>query len=120
MSKAPILIVEDDLEQLSTLASILDNVDYPVETALNGKRALDMLAHVVPSLVITDMVMPDVSGSQIVKFIRGEDRLKTTKIIIVTAFLRYVSPEDQSLANRVLIKPVKDAELRQAVKDLLG
>ena|SRR5579859_2073653 len=120
MGNAPILIIEDDLEQLTTLASMLDNVNCPVETALNGNRALEILREQVPALVITDMVMPDISGSLIVHFIRGEDRLRTTKIIVVTAFLRYVSADDQALSDRVLVKPIKEDELRRAVKELLG
>src|SRR5579859_2646464 len=120
MTHAPILIIEDDIDQLTLLASMLEDGSRPVITALNGRRALEILEEQTPALIITDMVMPDISGSLIINSVRGNERFQQTKIIIATSFLRYVSPEDQALADRVLVKPIKKDELRQAVRDLIG
>ena len=119
MPQPIILIIEDDTDQLMVLASMLGNAPYPVEAALNGNRALEILSQQVPVLVITDLVMPDVSGSDIIQFIRADARFQETKIIIVTAFLKYVSQRDTELADRVLIKPIKQDTLEPVIRELL-
>src|SRR5579859_4994227 len=119
MNDAAILIVDDDMDQVSMLASMLNGLNCNVETALDGKRALEILRYQTPALVITDMVMPDISGSQIIQSIRADERLRGTKILIVTSFLRYVSEQDKALSDGVLVKPVQKAQLQQAVNDLL-
>ena len=117
---ATILLVDDDVEQLSVLGGMLSNYPCNLETAMTGGRALEMLSREVPALVITDMVMPDVSGSDIIRAIRADKRLQETKIIIITSLMKYVSDEDRSMADAVALKPVKKAELEQLVRSLLA
>ncbi|HLY28966.1 MAG TPA: response regulator [Aggregatilineales bacterium] len=120
MGNGSILLIDDDLDQLSILGSMLGNLPYPLETALNGQRALEMLQEEVPALVITDLVMPDISGSEIIRTIREDPRLANTRIIIITSLMKYVSDEDRQLADLVIIKPAKKNELVGAVHQLLG
>src|SRR5579859_5934263 len=120
MGNGSILLIDDDLDQLSILAAMLGNLPNHVDTALNGTRALEMLKSEVPALVITDMVMPDISGSEIVKAIRNDPRLKETRVVIITSMLRYVSDEDRKLADLVILKPPKKAELEESIRKLLG
>jgi len=120
MRNGSILLIDDDLDQLSILAAMLSNLHNTLETALNGQRALEMLRNEVPALVITDMVMPDISGSQIIRAIRDDPRLKETRIIIITSLMKYVSDEDRRLADLVILKPPKKGELEASVRQLLG
>jgi chemosensory pili system protein ChpA (sensor histidine kinase/response regulator) len=120
MAQPSILIVDDDLDQLSILGAMLSNFSYNVITALNGVRALEMLHEQVPAMVITDMVMPDVSGSDIVHAIRADSRLDKTKVVIITSLLKYVSDDDKKLADKVLLKPIQKKDLEAMMKDLLG
>src|SRR5260221_14156074 len=114
MGNGSILLIDDDLDQLSILAAMLSNLPYPLETALNGQRALEMLQNEIPALVVTDMVMPDISGSEIIRTIREDPRLNGTRIIIITSLMKYVSEEDRRLADFVILKPAKKAELEGA------
>ncbi len=120
MADGSILLIDDDIDQLSILAAMLGSLPNPLETALNGQRALEMLQSEVPALVITDMVMPDISGSQILRTIRNDSRLKDTRVVIITSMLRYVSDEDRRLADLVVLKPPKKVELEAAIRKLLG
>src|SRR5260221_5831117 len=119
MAPGTILLVDDDPDHLSIVAAMLSNLPYTVVTAMSGKRALEMLQTDVPVLVITDVVMPDVSGSEIVRTIRADERLKETKIILMTSMLRYVTTQDEQFANKVLLKPMKKADLEAAVIEML-
>jgi CheY-like chemotaxis protein len=120
MDDDSILIVDDDVDQVSLLAIMLSNLPYPIITAFDGRRAVEILHHAIPALVITDMVLPEVSGSDIIQAIRADPRLHATKIIVVTSFLNYVSATDHVLVDKVLVKPVKKAELEQAINELMG
>ena len=117
---APIFIIEDDVEQLSLFAAMVSELPYPLLTAVSGEHALEILRTTVPALVITDLVMQDVPGAQIVRYVRADERMERTKIIIVTSYEPYVTPTDRQLADRVLIKPIKKPDLIQAVRELLG
>jgi CheY-like chemotaxis protein len=119
MAQPSILIVDDDLDQLSILGAMLSNFSYNVITALNGMRALEMLRSEVPAMVITDMVMPDVSGSDIVRAIRSDKRLDGTKVVIITSLLKYVSEDDKRLADKVMLKPVQKKDVEAMINDLL-
>jgi CheY-like chemotaxis protein len=119
MAQPSILIVDDDLDQLSILGAMLSNFSYNVITALNGMRALEMLRSEVPAMVITDMVMPDVSGSDIVRAIRSDKRLDGTKVVIITSLIKYVSEDDKRLADKVMLKPVQKKDVEAMINDLL-
>jgi CheY-like chemotaxis protein len=119
MAQPSILIVDDDLDQLSILGAMLSNFSYNVITALNGMRALEMLRSEVPAMVITDMVMPDVSGSDIVRAIRADKRLDGTKVVIITSLIKYVSEDDKRLADKVMLKPIQKKDVEAMINELL-
>ena len=49
---SPILVIEDDLDQLSALTAMLSREPYPLLTAMTGERALDVLPEISPALVV--------------------------------------------------------------------
>ena len=116
----PIFIIENDLNQLEILAEMLGEEPYPVLSAMTGTYALEELENIVPALVLVDLVMPDISGEQIIRYIRADERFKDTKIIIVTSHLFYVSPEDRRLTDGVLLKSVAKDALIRMVQPFLG
>jgi len=115
-----ILLVDDDLDQLTVLGAMLSSIPYALNTALNAKRALEMVQAEAPSLIITDMVMPDMSGSEFLRAVRSDPRLSDTKLIVMTSQQKYVSIEDREMADAVVIKPLKQEELDAALEHTLG
>ena len=86
MSKDKILLVEDELDLLNTLAFNFENEGYKVAKALDGKEAMKFLEDDDSiSLVILDLMLPDMSGLDICRHIRATDNLKDTLVIMVTA-----------------------------------
>lgn len=62
--KPVLLIVEDNEEMLDLLKSIFESM-YEVHIALNGKEGLQMAYQVHPSLIISDVMMPEMSGKEL-------------------------------------------------------
>ena len=86
MSKQKILLVEDEPDLLQTLAFNFENEGYKVAKALDGKEAIKFLEDDDSiSLVILDLMLPDMSGLDICRHIRATDNLKDILVIVVTA-----------------------------------
>ena len=86
MSKDKILLVEDEPDLLQTLAFNFENEGYEVAKALDGKEAIKFLEDDDSiSLVILDLMLPDMSGLDICRHIRATDNLKDILVIMVTA-----------------------------------
>ncbi len=118
MDKKTILIVEDDQDVLSMLVKHLEFLGYKVITASDGMEGLKILENSDFDLVITDIVMPYVSGLGVVT------ACKTKKphvpVIAITGYGK--EPEAAALekkADLVLSKPVKMAILKEHIEKLL-
>ena len=86
MSKDKILLVEDEPDLLNTLAFNFENEGYKVAKALDGKEAMKFLEDDDSiSLVILDLMLPDMSGLDICRHIRAADNLNDILVIMVTA-----------------------------------
>ena len=81
-----ILIVEDSPTQAKMLKFLLEKNDYRVWVAYNGREALDMITKKgTPSLVISDIVMPEMDGYELCRHIKDEQNLKNIPVILLTA-----------------------------------
>ncbi len=78
-----ILVAEDDANLRTGLVDLLASEGYRVETAENGRIALDLFAECRPDLVILDVMMPELSGYDVCREIRRQDA--RTPIIMLTA-----------------------------------
>lgn len=118
----PLLVVEDVPNILELLEVTLRFKGYPVITATNGQEALEQVAHQMPALVITDILMPKLDGFALAQKLRTEPRTRRLPIIFLSA--TYVTPEDKKFALsvgavRFLEKPVDTEELLLTVAEVL-
>jgi two-component system OmpR family response regulator len=112
MNVSPLaLVIEDDLQQSEIFSHAMKIAGYEVESFLDGKAALTRLANCTPCVVVLDLNLPHVPGDQILAYIRGDERLVQTRVIIATANPRLA---DQILneSDLVLIKPISFTQLR--------
>ncbi|MDP2371988.1 EAL domain-containing protein [Rhodoferax sp.] len=79
-----ILIAEDSPTQAEQLQYLLEGHDYKVVPAANGRKALESLRRRRPSLVISDIVMPEMNGYELCKAIKSDQALKDIPVILVT------------------------------------
>jgi len=114
-----ILIVEDDVLFLSLLQKILERAGYQTLRAEDGGRALQILEEQQPDLIVLDLILPGMSGLELLKFVKQNDRLKHTPIVVVSAHPNVAPEVYDSGVERILIKPVQPDELRETVRTLL-
>lgn len=77
-----ILVVDDEVKIADVIGSYLENAGYQVFAAYTGKDALLVFEKTCPSLIILDLMLPDISGEDICRTIRGKSRVP---IIMLTA-----------------------------------
>jgi len=107
-----ILVCEDEQIMLTALEFRLQKQGFSVDIAPDGKVALEKLAAEIPDLIILDLMMPFVSGLEIITHVR--QKLKSSIPIIVISALEHddtVLEAFQSGATDFVTKPFKPVEL---------
>jgi two-component system phosphate regulon response regulator PhoB len=80
-----ILVVEDEPDLLALVRINLEQAGFEVETAENGNDALAALRRAPPDLMILDLMLPDVPGTEICRRVRGSAELSELPVIMLTA-----------------------------------
>jgi DNA-binding NtrC family response regulator len=83
---AAILIVDDETNLRKTLAEILSTRGYSVLEADDGAAAVELLRDATPDLIFTDWKMPHMGGGEFLQHLRGDPRLASIPVIVITAF----------------------------------
>ncbi|NES94478.1 MAG: response regulator [Desertifilum sp. SIO1I2] len=119
---ATILVVDDNADLRTYVSSILANSGYRVLLARNGAQGFEVAQAQRPDLIVTDLMMPVVSGLEMIVSIRNCDEIKGTPIVLLTAKV----DEDTRIegaergADAYLSKPFNDRELLAEVRNLLA
>jgi putative two-component system response regulator len=109
-----VLIVDDEPISLEILGNLLSELGYEYESARDGGEALEKMRHFTPSIVISDVEMPNLDGVSLCREIRRRPSIQYTYVILVTC-----RSEHESLlmgldagADDYLSKPINPDELR--------
>ena len=78
------LVVDDSMVIRHTVSRFLEERGYTVVSASNGLEALEILKRVKPSLVITDMQMPAMSGGELISALKDHPEMASIPILIIT------------------------------------
>ena len=118
-----ILIIDDDTQILRMLRQILERENYHVTEASNGKQGLKLYRENHADLVITDIIMPEKEGIEMIIEVKRD--YPDVKIIAISGGGRIKSEDYLDIAkklgaHRIFAKPVERKELLNAVRDLLG
>ena len=105
------LIIEDNRDLAVVFAQALQAAGYATGIIEDGNQALAWLAVATPDVVVLDLHIPQVPGAEILRQIRANARLDTTRVIVATADSR-VPDALREQADLVLIKPVSFSQLR--------
>lgn len=84
-SPSLILVVEDDLGIQATISWILESEGYEVIMASNGVEALELLQHYLPGLVLLDLMLPRLSGLEVLEVLGQADPPWTGPILALSA-----------------------------------
>lgn len=120
--KKNVIIVEDEPDAAEMFAEMMRVSGYEVTTIGNSTPAMGIISEKIPDIVILDVMMPDVSGLEVLRYIRREDHLKDIPVILVSA---KSLPSDIQVgmdagASDYLTKPVSFLDLKRVVAKLLA
>jgi diguanylate cyclase (GGDEF)-like protein len=109
------LIVEDDRDIVSLFRHVLDLAGYRTEIVLHGKVAVEHLSRTTPDIVLLDLGLPGISGSEILTMMRADERLKNVPVVVITAhpLMATTLPVTPQL---VLIKPVNIEQMSRLIQ----
>ncbi|MFV0376061.1 MAG: response regulator [Mangrovibacterium sp.] len=122
MNTARILLVEDELTNLRLYQTMLNECDYVIETAADGKECLEKARTSFPDLILMDWNMPVMDGMEALSILKADPVLKDIPVLMVTGIM--TSSEDLSKAMMLgaadfMKKPFERLELQARVRNLL-
>ncbi len=109
---AYILIVDDDPVLCRMFARRLQHAGYAIRMAHNGIEALQTIEEEIPALVILDVYMPEMSGTELLEQMRQSEAYRDVNVVLISA--ASLTDEDnryRALADEFLTKPVSTREL---------
>jgi len=114
------LVVDDSMLIRHTVCRFLEERGFAVESATNGQEALEALKRVRPDIIITDIQMPKMSGSELITAIKGDSSLDGIPIVIV-AGKQSGFEHTEKRANYTIFKDIDiEDQLAKALQALLG
>ena len=131
-TKKKILVVDDEPDVVAYLASLFEDNNYVVISAMDGNQAMEKMKSDKPDLVTLDISMPEKSGLRFYREIKADPDLKNIPIVIVTGvestqdggtgkdFERFLSTRKQvPPPDAFVMKPIEEEGLLGTVKKLL-
>ena len=117
-----VLVVDDNPDLRAYVSCVLQRQGYQVRTAEQGAAGLEMATAYKPDLIITDLMMPGVSGLEMIERIRKDAILQGTPVILLTAKVDDETRLEgvEQGADAYLSKPFNDRELLAEVRNLLA
>ena len=117
-----IYVIDDSISVCIAIEKMLSGHGFEVATARSGSEAMDYLRRERPDLVICDLVLPDLDGSEICAYVRGQPRFAATPVIAISGLIdaHVKAGAERAGAMRILKKPFTSEELLRAVEDGLA
>ena len=110
MDKPFALIVEDERDVAALFRHVIDLSGYRTEVALHGQVAVERLFNSQPDIVILDLNLPGISGKEILEMIQKDERLRHTRVIVITAHA-HIAASLSVQPDLVLLKPISIEQL---------
>ncbi|MBT3190436.1 MAG: response regulator [Anaerolineae bacterium] len=116
-----VIIVEDEADAAEMFAEMMRVSGYRVVKIFRSASAIGIISAEKPDVVILDVMMPDVSGLEVLRFMRREPSLQNIPVVLVSA---KSMPSDIKMgmdagASRYLTKPFSFLELKNTVDELV-
>ena len=113
------LVVDDDVDARVLLGNLLDDVGCRAVSAATGVEALRLARELRPAIIFLDLLLPKISGYDVLRILQADEVLRDTPVVIVSA----VGSESRSAlsgAAAILDKPVDRAALFGVLRTLLA
>ncbi|PYX83514.1 MAG: hypothetical protein DMG70_10050 [Acidobacteria bacterium] len=115
------LVVDDSMLARHSVSRLLETRGFKVESVCSGQEALDRLENYRPSLIVTDMKMPGMSGNELIAALKANRRTAGIPIIIVAARQSGMDVDSEARADYAIYKDIDvESQLDKALKALFG
>ena len=118
----PILVVDDKWSNRALLVDLLTGLGFDVHEATNGEEALAKIGQINPQVIMTDLVMPQMDGFELIRQLRANPIFKETLIIALSASV-FEEDEQKSLtagSDAFVRKPIDALELFEILRQHLA
>jgi signal transduction histidine kinase len=117
-----ILIAEDSATQAEQLRHLLEQHGYVVTAAANGRQALEAARRRKPTLIISDIVMPEMDGYALCKAVKSDSELRDVPVLIVTTLssIQDIATSLECGADNFIRKPYDPAALVSRIEHILS
>jgi CheY-like chemotaxis protein len=115
-----VLLAEDDRALRRFLQVVLERAGYQVIPASDGLEAMKLVLSTPIDIVVTDAMMPNLSGHEFCRFLRDSPALSHLPVILLSALERKNMNHDGEQADVFLAKPVSGESLIECIEDLLA
>ena len=121
-ARKTVLIVEDNELNMKLFNDLLDAYGYDTLQARSGTEALSIARENLPSLILMDIQLPEVSGLEVTKWLKDDDRLRSIPVIAVTAFAMKGDEERirQGGCEAYISKPITIGPFIDTVRRFIG
>jgi two-component system alkaline phosphatase synthesis response regulator PhoP len=117
-----VLVVDDNVDVIETVQIALDSAEYEVISASDGQEGFDVAVDKHPDIILTDVMMPRVSGPEFLQMLLTRTETRDIPVIVMTGVMFGSSPEAVELLFRqegnvkaFLQKPYQVGQLREAI-----
>src|SRR5688500_3642186 len=115
-----ILLAEDDRALRRFLEVVLDRAGYKVIPAADGLEAMKLALSTPIDIVVTDAMMPNLSGYDFCRFLRNSQTLAHLPVILLSALERKENNQNSEKVDAFLAKPVSAESLVACIEELLS
>ena len=117
MAHDPILVVDDNMQNLKLTRVLLQRHGYDVRTATDAEQALSMLATFTPKLILMDLQLPGMDGFELTRKLKAEPATRSIVIVALTAYAMKGDAERARAAgcDDYVTKPIDTRELPRLI-----
>jgi CheY-like chemotaxis protein len=121
LPQSTVMIVDDNVQNVELLQAFLEALPVKIITAFDGVEALEKVEQHNPDLILLDIMMPRMSGFQVCRTLKGNQKTRDIQILMVTALneLGDIEQASECGTDDFVSKPVNKFELLTRVKSLL-
>ena len=121
MDKKKILIVDDEPDLLKLTSLRLEKHGYEIKTAVNSRDAIDLIEKEKPDLILLDVIIPIMFGTELCRCVKSDENLRHIPIILYTAHGEVMTDEKAKSfgADDYIAKPFEAKELLNKIERLL-
>jgi len=111
MNKTKVLIAEDNPDSQGLLRMILESEGFIVTAASDGEKAIDILREIKPDILVTDLLLPTVSGGDLIRHVRRTAELAQIPIVVISAYGDDYAADALAVGANVVLKKPLDSDL---------